>query len=90
MERYSLLSAPSSSTRSSPAPGPQSVVVLSAAGAAHIPHRSLPASQVARGGNGNVGPASRAGGFEVDMASAYSDSAPARECSYLRSSYNVY
>jgi hypothetical protein len=46
MERYSLLSAPSSSTRSSPAPGLRSVVVCSAAGAAHMPHHSSPASQV--------------------------------------------
>jgi hypothetical protein len=76
MERYSLLSAASSSMRSSPAPGPRSIVVRSAAGVARMPHRSSPASQVARDGNGNVGLASRASSSEVYVASAYSDSAP--------------
>jgi hypothetical protein len=84
MERYGLLSAPSSSTRSSLAPGPCSVVVCSAAGAACTPHRSSPASQVRRGGNGNVSLASRPSSSEADMASAYSDSAPAREFLFLR------
>lgn len=72
MERYSLWSAPSSRTRSSPAPGLCSIVVRSAAGAARMPHHSSPVSQVARGGSGNVGTAPRVGGFEVDMASVYS------------------
>lgn len=78
MERYSLLSAPSSSTRSSPVPGSRSVVVRSRVGAAHLPNRSSPASQVARGGGGTVGLASRPSGSEADRASAYSDSASAR------------
>jgi hypothetical protein len=90
MERYSLLSAPLSNTRSSPAPGLRSVLVHSAAGVARMPHRSSPASQVARSRSGNVGPASRAGGFETDMASVYSDSAPARECFFHHMSYKVY
>jgi hypothetical protein len=87
-----LLSAPLSSTRSSPAPGLRSVVVRSAAGAAHMSHHSSPASQVVQGGNvdGNVGLASRPCGSEADMASAYSDSVPARKCLISRSSYNVY
>jgi hypothetical protein len=91
MERYTLLSSPSSSTRSSPAPDPRSIVVRSAAGVAHMPHRSSPASQVARGGSGSVGLASRASVSEADMASAYSDSAPARasECLFIRASCNV-
>ena len=54
MEQYNFLSAPSSSTRLSLAPGLRPVVVCSAAGAAHMPHHSSPASQVARGRSGSV------------------------------------
>ena len=79
MERYSLLSAPLSSTRSSPVPGPRSIVVRTAVGAARTPHRSSPTSQVVQGGNGNVGLASRLRSSEADMTSTYSDSAPAHE-----------
>jgi hypothetical protein len=57
---------------------------------AHTVHRSSPASRAARGGSGNVDPALSVGGSEVDMASVYSDSAPARECFFLDALYNVY
>lgn len=73
-----MLSAPLSSTRLSPVPGSHSVVVHNTVGAAHVPHRSSPASQIAQG-RGTVSLASRPSGAKTDRASACSDSAPARE-----------
>jgi hypothetical protein len=78
MERFSLLSAPSSSARSSPAPAPVSLVVRGL-GATPLPHPSSPASQAARGGSGNPNLALRPSCSQADLGSAYSDSAPARE-----------
>ena len=72
MERFSLLSAPSSSSRSSPAPlaGPNSAVARRA-------------EQMECGSFGPAppggGPELRPSGSEEDVGSLYSNSAPARE-----------
>ena len=69
-EQFSLLTAPSSSTLSIPSPRPNSAVARSA----HVEYCHLSPAR-----RDNASQVLRPSGYEVDMGSLYSESAPERE-----------